>query len=197
MGSRGSRFYCPLHTTRVIESDRAIYFEDYIGISQGSREIVSKEHPFFIPVPIASTTISSTIVDQHPIATTDDEPIEDVDPVTLDVAMDIPLRRSERVCRPTISDDYFVYLQEHVNDVGDVSDSTTYKEAIVNPQSNLWIDAMKDEMTSMLQNKVWSLVDFPGGCRSIGWKWVFKTKGDAEGQVKRYKARLVAKGYSQ
>ena len=87
---------------------------------------------------------------QHLIATTDDEPIEDVDPVALDVAMDIPLRRSERVCRLAISDDYFVYLQEHVYDVGDVSDSTTYKEAIVNPQSNLWIDAMKDEMTYML-----------------------------------------------
>ena len=28
VGSRGSRFYCPLHTTRVIESNRAIYFED-------------------------------------------------------------------------------------------------------------------------------------------------------------------------
>ena len=58
VGSRGSRFYCPSHTTRVIESDRAIYFEDDIGISQGSREIVSKEHPFFIPVPIAPTSNS-------------------------------------------------------------------------------------------------------------------------------------------
>ena len=28
VGSRDSRFYCPLHTTRVIKSDRAIYFED-------------------------------------------------------------------------------------------------------------------------------------------------------------------------
>ncbi|KAL9431820.1 hypothetical protein AB3S75_026925 [Citrus x aurantiifolia] len=28
IGSRGSRFYCPSHTTRIIESDRAIYFED-------------------------------------------------------------------------------------------------------------------------------------------------------------------------
>ena len=33
--------------------------------------------------------------------------------------------------------------------MGDVSDLTTYKEAIVSPQSNLWIDAMKVEMTSM------------------------------------------------
>ena len=56
---------------------------------------------------------------------------------------------------------------------------------------------MKDEMTSISQNKVWSLVDFPDGCRPIGCKWVFKTKHDVKGQLERYKARLVAKGYNQ
>ena len=44
---------------------------------------------------------------------------------------------------------------------------------------------MKDEMTSMSHNKVWSLVDFPDGCRPIGCKWVFKTKNGAKGQVER------------
>ena len=56
---------------------------------------------------------------------------------------------------------------------------------------------MKDEMTSMSQNKVWSLVDFLDSCRPIGCKWMFKTKRDAKGQVERYKTRLVAKGYNQ
>ena len=65
--------------------------------------------------------------------------------------------------------------------MGDVSNPTIYKEAIVSPQSNFWIDAMKDEMTSISQNKVWSLVDFPNGCRLIKCKWVFKTKHDAKG----------------
>ena len=80
------------------------------------------------------------VVDQHPIATTDDESIEDVDPVApdvnsvaLDVAMDIPLRRSERAHRLVVSYDYIVYLQEHEYDAGDVSDPTTYKEVIVSP----------------------------------------------------------------
>ena len=68
-----------------------------------------KEHPVFILVSIVSASISSPVGDQHPEATTDDEPIEDVDPVApnvdpvaLDVAMDIPLRRSERAYKPII-----------------------------------------------------------------------------------------------
>ena len=40
-----------------------------------------KEHLVFIPVPIASASISSPTVDQHLVTTTNDEPIEDVDPV--------------------------------------------------------------------------------------------------------------------
>ena len=56
---------------------------------------------------------------------------------------------------------------------------------------------MKDEMTSMSQNKVWNLVDLSGDYKPIGCKWVFKTKRDAKGQVERYKTRLMAKGYNQ
>ena len=67
--------------------------------------------------------------------------------------------------------------------MGHVSDLTTYKEFIVSPQSNFWIDAMKDEMTSMSHNKVWSLVDLSDDCRPIRCKWVFKTKCDAKGHV--------------
>ena len=109
-----------------------------------------KEHLVFIHVPIAFAPISSLVVDQHSIATTDDEPIEDVYPVASDVdraasdtVMDMPLRRLERAHQPTISNDYIVYLQEHEYDVGDVSNPTTYKKVVVSPQSNFWIDAMK------------------------------------------------------
>ena len=143
LGIRDSRFYCPSHTTRVIESDQAIYFEDDIGTSQGPREIVFKEHQIFNPMPIASAPISRLVVDQNSVATIGDEPIEDVYPVApdvvlvaLDVVNDISLRRSGRACRTTISNNYIVYLQEHKYDVGDVLDPITYKEAIVSPQSN-------------------------------------------------------------
>ena len=37
----------------------------------------------------------------------------------------------------------------------------------------------------------------PEGCKRVGCKWVFKTKRDSNGNVKRHKARLVTKGFSQ
>ena len=77
VGSRGSRFYCPLHTIKVIESDQAIYFENDTSTNQEPREIVFKDHPIFIPMLIASAPISSSVVDQHPVAITDNEPIEE------------------------------------------------------------------------------------------------------------------------
>nr|CAN64686.1 hypothetical protein VITISV_013732 [Vitis vinifera] len=56
---------------------------------------------------------------------------------------------------------------------------------------------MKDEMSSMKCNDVWDLVKLPNGVKTIGCKWVFKTKKDSLGNIERYKARLVAKGFTQ
>ena len=71
IGSRGSRFYCPSHTTRVIESDRAIYFEDEFGSSQGSREIMFREELVYVPVPAACASIydrtDDPVTEQIPI----------------------------------------------------------------------------------------------------------------------------------
>ena len=49
-----------------------------------------KEHPVLIHVLIASAPISSPDVDQHLVATTDDEPIEDVNPIVPDVNLVAP-----------------------------------------------------------------------------------------------------------
>ena len=87
-----------------------MYFEDDIGTSQGLTEIVFKEQLIFIPVPIASTPITSPVVDQHQIDTPDNDSIKKVDQEAPDVVTNIPLRRSKRACRPAISNDYIVYL---------------------------------------------------------------------------------------
>jgi hypothetical protein len=41
------------------------------------------------------------------------------------------------------------------------------------------------------------LFDFPSHKKSIGVKWVYKTKLNEKGKIEKHKARLVAKGFSQ
>lgn len=41
------------------------------------------------------------------------------------------------------------------------------------------------------------MIELSKDSKRLGCKWVFKTKQDSKGNVKRYKTRLVAKGYTQ
>jgi len=79
----------------------------------------------------------------------------------------------------------------------EVEEPTSFQEAIDSPNSKEWMDAMRDEMDSMMRNHVWELVDLPSGRKSIGNKWVFKIKRRADGMIDKFKAQLVAKGFTQ
>jgi hypothetical protein len=56
---------------------------------------------------------------------------------------------------------------------------------------------MVEEMDALDKNEAWDIVEFPAGRKSVGRKWLFKKKFNAEEKVDKYKAWLVAKGYSQ
>ena len=73
---------------------------------------------------------------------------------------------------------------------------TNYEEAMMSPDSDKWLEAMKSEIGSMYENKVWTLVDLPDDQRAIENKWIFKKKTDADGNITFYKARPVAKRFS-
>ena len=68
---------------------------------------------------------------------------------------------------------------------------------MVSPDSAKWLEAMKSEMGSMYENKVWTLIDLPDDRRAIENKWIFKRKTYADSSVTIYKTRLVAKGFRQ
>jgi transposase InsO family protein len=74
------------------------------------------------------------------------------------------------------------------------SDPMTYEEAV---KSEKWRSAMDQEMQAIERNDTWELTELPIGGKSIGVKWIFKTKVNESGEVDKYKARLVAKGYCQ
>jgi hypothetical protein len=77
----------------------------------------------------------------------------------------------------------------------DNGEPTNYDDAMASPDSDKWLEAMKPEIGSMYENKVWTLVDLLDERRAIENKWIFKKKTDADGNVTIYKARLVAKSY--
>ena len=56
---------------------------------------------------------------------------------------------------------------------------------------------MQEEYDSLMANSSWKLTKLPNDCKSVGCKWVFRTKNDALGKIVRYKTPLVAKEYSQ
>jgi hypothetical protein len=108
-----------------------------------------------------------------------------------------PTRRSQRERRSAIPNDYVVYMSEDINDIGKMDDPASYKEAMKNENSLKWCEAMVEELRSMGFNDVWNLVEIPDGAKRLGCKWVYKTKYDYKGKIKRFKARLVAKGFTQ
>jgi hypothetical protein len=62
-----------------------------------------------------------------------------------------PPRRSQRVRRSAISEDYEVYVSEEIQMEGD---PTSFEEAMRSVHSSKWLEAMEDEIRSMSTNRV-------------------------------------------
>ncbi|KAL0429751.1 UNVERIFIED_CONTAM: Retrovirus-related Pol polyprotein from transposon TNT 1-94 [Sesamum radiatum] len=220
--SKGYRFYCPSNSIRIVESRNAKFLEDDLisgsdkGLSIRSNLDHSESQPSTssngLIVVVHNTPTVQTRVEQ-PIQTVpqvdDHEPVDPIVPhipenVEQPVDQQAPpenvdatLRRSTRMKRSAIPSDYMVYLHESEFNVGAENDLETFSQAMISRESNLWYDAMKEEMNSMAFNEVWDLVELPDGFKAIGCKWVFETKKDSLGNIERHKARLVAKGFTQ
>ncbi|GKE20450.1 hypothetical protein Tco_1431962, partial [Tanacetum coccineum] len=67
-------------------------------------------------------------------------------------------------------------VEEH--SLGDLGEPANYKAAMLDSESNKWINAMNAEIQSMMNNMVWVLVDLPPGCKTVGSRWLFKKKTD-------------------
>ncbi|GKB77991.1 retrotransposon protein, putative, ty1-copia subclass [Tanacetum coccineum] len=84
-----------------------------------------------------------------------------------------PIRRSTRTRRPT--DRLCLYVDAEEHELGDLGEPVNYKAALLDSESDKWLNAMNVEMQSMKDNE----------------------KTDMDGAVHTYKARLVAKGFTQ
>lgn len=92
IGSKGSTFYCPSHTTRIIEFDRAIYFEyDHnSGSSEPCNLTLREEHIVLLIPPFLTSAMGLPRTD---VSSVNHEPHHDMEPITVeDDVTDMQLR---------------------------------------------------------------------------------------------------------
>jgi transposase InsO family protein len=88
-------------------------------------------------------------------------------------------------------------FKPQANIVRDYEEPKNRTEALSGVDKHDWIRAMNEEMKALTENSTWVLTTLPEGRKTIGCKWVFKRKKNANTGLIKYKARLVAQGFSQ
>jgi len=199
--SKGYMFYCPTHSTRIVETGNARFIENgETSGSEASRNVEIKE--VRVQVLIASTSLSRVVVPPSVEIHNNQEEQQINDPEVnnepiVKQPQEIVLKRSHRDRKSAISNDYVVYLQESENDLSIDNDPISFLEAINGDNSDKWLDAMKDELKSIAHNDVRDLVELPEGCKRLGCKWVFKTKRDSQGNIELQGPSYCQKFYSK
>ena len=124
-------------------SDRLIVIQNAPQVQTGDRQPIIEAPQIANDNPVDQVVQDSPEIVEQPVEQRD--PQENVDSI---------LRRFTRVRKPAIPSDYVVYLQELDYDIGAENDLETFLQAISCKESNLWYDAMKDEMNYMASNGV-------------------------------------------
>ncbi|GJX99551.1 retrotransposon protein, putative, ty1-copia subclass [Tanacetum coccineum] len=78
----------------------------------------------------------------------------------VDLQTDVnPVCRSARI--PRAPERYGFYIDAEEHELGDHGEPPNYQAALSDHESKKWLEAMKTEMQSMKDNKVWTLVNLP------------------------------------
>lgn len=129
--------------------------------------------------------IADKILVDRNVVERNNEPI-----VEENVEIQRPVRSNKGIPPTRLIEVMAVAIEEEV-------EPSSYNQAVTCTQKLKWVEAMNEEMNSMLENETWELVELSEGRKAIGSKWTYKIKKDACGKIQRYKARLVAQGFSQ
>ena len=73
----------------------------------------------------------------------------------------------------------------------------TYKQAINSDWRLQWLEAMQEEINSLIENETWTLSDAPSNRSVLRGRWVFALKRGPNGEITRFKARWVVRGFEQ
>ncbi|RDY00767.1 hypothetical protein CR513_16005, partial [Mucuna pruriens] len=207
--SWGYKFYDPTSRSFFETRNARILEEVEFGKEENMRNVVFEEEcvndigQVLVPITVQETTpiigdnVQTTL--PHIVPKQDyDEALPQPPIEQPQQPQQVSLRRSIKERRHAIPDDYIVFLQEHKDSIGLTKDyPINFYQVMQSSYSQKCIYAMKDELKSTQDNNVWDLVKLLEGVKPIGCKWIFTTKKDSKGNIKRYKARLVAKGFTQ
>ena len=198
--SKAYKLFNPL-TKKVVTNRDVIFFEEntWEWSMEKSTLIVFDTGAEEVDVMLESAENSaSTAAGILPVVA-EISPTAETVPATLEEtdAAEQPLRRARR--RPAWMTDYKVTGIDVNEDVSHFAlfadcDPTTFENVV---KEEKWRKAMEDEIDAIERNGTWELSDLPKAKKTIGVKWVYKTKLKEDGEIDKYKARLVAKGYKQ
>ncbi|GKD36586.1 retrotransposon protein, putative, ty1-copia subclass [Tanacetum coccineum] len=90
----------------------------------------------------------------------------------------VPIRRSIRTRNAPNRICLYINAEEH--ELGDIGEPANYKAALLDLESDKWLNAINVEMQSMKDNEVWDLVDLPPNGKNVGSKWLFNKKTDMD-----------------
>ena len=100
------------------------------------------------------------------------------------------IRRSKRARKEKdYGNNFLAYVVEN--------ELVSYYDAIKFIDVPFWLEAINNELESIMSNHTWELVELPPKVKPISCKWVFKRKLKPDGTIDKYKAHFVAKGYKR
>ena len=75
-----------------------------------------------------------------------------------------------------------------------ITEEPDLKQVLDGPHRERWLEAMRDELASLIENEVFELCELPLEAAVLTRKWVLKIKRGAQGETERFKARHVVRG---
>nr|GEZ34368.1 hypothetical protein [Tanacetum cinerariifolium] len=147
----GYSFYYPPEN-KVLVSRNAKFLENSLITQEASGsledlEIIQEEDTH----PSIDTSLNHEEDDQKI-----DEPQSDI----------VPIHRSTKTRHAP--DRMCLYIDTEEHELGDLGEPANYKAALLDPESEKWLNSMNEEMQSMKDNEVWVLVKLPPNGKTVG-----------------------------
>jgi len=190
--SKSFRFFNP-DTGAVIASRNAKFINEFYNSSEPARAIPQQNasDQMFFDISLSPETSETDL----PLAQSQNNDLPEQRPRTHPMHLRSRAASSDVVATPPApSAAYCVTdcdVKQHTVLVQEIED------LVDNDERNLWASAMSEEISALMDNQAFDIVDRPTSEKVLRSQWVLRKKYDADGNVSKFKARLVADGSVQ